>query len=148
MSLASAGALQCLGHAGFAPARACGLSPSTLLRLQVALPELSEAGPGLRALPRPKRLRVRFSTKGQTWRDLRFVPVPGPSSSGDQVLGGRGLPQLGAASSHLPYPSHSVFWVYNLRTFSAVPCVSSGELISGCDPPSRYRPARIPRSLG
>ena len=41
------------------------------------------------------------------------------------------LPQLGAVSSRLPHPSRSVFWVYNRRSFSDVPCVSSGELISG-----------------
>ena len=28
----------------------------------------------------------------------------------------------------LPRLCHSVFWVYNWRTFSGVPCVSSGEL--------------------
>ena len=39
---------------------ACVLSPSTLLRLQVALQELSKAGPALRALPRSTPLRFRF----------------------------------------------------------------------------------------
>ena len=29
-----------------------------------------------------------------------------------------------------------------------MPCVSSGELISGCDPTGRCRPSRIPRNLG
>ena len=105
-SLACAGALQCLGRAGFAPTRACVLSPSTLLRLQVALPELSEAGPGLRALPRPKRLRVRFSTKAQTWLGLRLCPAQVPSS-GDLLLGGRrrGRPQLGQRLIASPVPA-------------------------------------------
>ena len=47
--------------------------------------ELSKAGPGLRALPRSKPLRFRFSgisTEAQTRLGLRFVPFPGPSSSG------------------------------------------------------------------
>ena len=68
--------------------------------------------------------------KTQTWLGLRFVPFPGPSSSGDQGLGKRSCPQLEAATYHLPCPCHSVFWVYNRHTFSGVPCVSSGELIS------------------
>ena len=71
----------------------------------------------------------------QTWLGLRFVPVSGPSSGGDQVLGDHSRPQLKAVSYHLLHHSHSVFWVYNGHTFSGVSCVSSGELISGCDPP-------------
>ena len=69
----------------------------------------------------------------------RFVPFPGPSSSGDQVLG---------ASYRLPHPSHSVSWVCIGSTISGVPCISSGELISGCDPPSGCQPSRIPGRLG
>ena len=84
----------------------------------------------------------------QTWLGLHFVPLPGPSSSGDQVPGERDRPQLKAETYRLPRPCHSVFWVYNRRAFSGVPCVSSGELISGYDPPSGCRPSRIPRSLG
>ena len=38
-------------------------------------------------------------------------------------------------SYRIPHPSRSVFWVYNGCIFSGVPCVSSGELISGCDLP-------------
>ena len=101
--------------------------------------ELSEAGPGLPALPRSKSLRLRFlgCTNVQTQLGLRFVPFLGPSSSGDQVLGERGHPQVGGPSYCLPRPSPLVFWVYNRHAFSDVPCVSSGELISGCDPPDR-----------
>ena len=36
-----------------------------------------------------------------------------------------------------PCPSCLIFWVYNRCAFSGVPCVSSRELISGCDPPGR-----------
>ena len=88
-----------------------------------------------------------YSTKVQTWLGLRFVPILGPSSSGGQVLGEHSCPQLKAATYRLPHPSCSVFWVYNSCTFSGVPCVSFGELISGCDPPSRCRPSRIPRNF-
>ena len=95
--------------------------------------ELSEAGPGLYALLRSKsQVQVlRYSTKAQTWLGLRFVPFPGPSSSGDQVLGKHSRPQLKAATYHLPRPSRLVFWVYNWRTISG-----------GC------RWSRIPRILG
>ena len=76
---------QCLGHTGFAhgvcfpvyTAQAPGCSTG----------ELSKAGPGLRALPRSKPLRFRFSGTPQRHRlGLCFVPFPGLSSSGVQVL--------------------------------------------------------------
>ena len=112
--------------------------------------ELSDAGPGLHALPRSKPLRFRFSgtPQRQTWLGLCFVPIPGPSSSDDQVHGEHSCPQLKAVTYRFPHSSCSVFWVYNRRAFSGVPCVSSGELISVCDPPSGCRPSRIPRNLG
>ena len=50
---------------GLTPLAACVLSPSTLLRLQAAL---QGAGPELRALPRPKPLRFRFSGTPQRRR--------------------------------------------------------------------------------
>ena len=70
--------------------------------------ELNVAGPGLSALPRSKPLRFGFSGTPQRRRfswGLRFVPVPGPSSSGDQVLGERSRPQLETASYRLPHAS-------------------------------------------
>ena len=53
--------------------------------------ELSEAGPGLCALPRSKPLRFRYLvvSEAQTRLGLRFVPFPGLSSSGDEVFGER-----------------------------------------------------------
>ena len=113
--------------------------------------KLSEAGPGLVALPWCKPLRFRFSgtpTRAQTLLGLRFVSLPGPSSSGGQVLGEYTLPRWGGASYHLPCPSRLVSWVAAGAPISGVLCVSSGELISGCDPPGRCQPSRIPRSLG
>ena len=41
----------------------------------------------------------------QTWLGLCFVPFPGLSSSGDQVLGECSSPQLEAVSYHLPVPA-------------------------------------------
>ena len=74
------------------------------------------------ALPRPEQLR-----RPGTWRVQS--------------------PQAGGSSYHLPGHS-SVTWVAKGTPVSGVLCVSSGELISGCDPPSRCQPSRIPRSLG
>ena len=142
---------QCFSRTGFAPAhgvyafmvytsQAVGCSAGTCLRPALGcmhLPGLSRSGSGFRVLH-----------KGADRLSLRFVPVPGPSSSGDQVLGERSHPQLEAVSYCLPSPSHSVFWVYNGRAFSGVPCVSSEELISGCRPPGGCQLSRISRSLG
>ena len=87
-------------------------------------PGLSHSGSGSRVLH-----------KGADLVGPAFCAILGPSSSGDQVLGERCCPQLKAATYRLPHPSRSVFWVYNGHAFSGVPCMSSGELISGCDPP-------------
>ena len=95
--------------------------------------EMSEASPGLHALPRSKPLRFRFSGTPQR-RRLGWACILCPSQvQAVQVLGERSHPQLGAPSYCLPCPSGLVFWVYNRRAFSGVPCVSPGELISGCD---------------
>ena len=108
--------------------------------------ELSEASPGLYALPRSKPLRFRYSGTPQRCR-LSWDCVLYPSQvRATQVT--RCLARVVAATYHLPRPCCSVFWVYNQCTFSGVPCVSSGELISGCDPPGGCRPSRISRSLG
>ena len=50
-------------------------------------------------------------------------------------------------SYHLPGPSRSVSWVAAGAPISSVPYVFSGELISGCDPPGRSQPSRIPRGF-
>ena len=129
---------------------ACVLSQSTLLRLQVALqgnclkwalgcvhfPGLScwgsgswvlhkgtdSVGPAFCALPRSEELR---------W--------PGAWQAHS--------PQAGDVSYRLPCPSCSVSWVRSRCTISGVPCVSSAELISGCNPPCRCQQSRIPEVL-
>ena len=140
---------QCLRHTGFAPTHsvcafpvytAQALVPSSRNCLRRALgcmhfPDLSRSGSsswvlhkgdlvGLAfcALPRSEQLR---------WPGAWWAQSP---SVGGYVL----LP---------PCPSDSVFQVYNKCTFSGVSCLSSGELIPGCDPPSGCQPSKIPRSL-
>ena len=103
---------QCLGHTGLAPAQGgCAFLVSTAQAPGCSAGELSEAGPGLRALSRSKPLRFRFSgtPQAQTRLGLRFVTFPGPRSSGQQVLG-QHTPQVGGASYHLPASRRSVSW--------------------------------------
>ena len=98
---------QCLGHTGFAPAHGvCAFPVYTAQSPGCSAGELSKAGPGLHALPRSKPLRFRFSTKAQTRLGLRFVPFPGPSSSGNQVLGKSPFPRWGLCliTSMVPVP--------------------------------------------
>ena len=47
---------------------------------------------------------LRYSTKAQIWLGLRFVPFPGPSISGNQVLGKCALPTWGEGGSYRPPP--------------------------------------------
>jgi len=111
--------------------------------------QLSEVGPGLHALPMSKLLRFRFSGTPQRHRlGWACVLCPAQVRAGDQVLGEHSHPQVAGASYRLPHPSGLLFWVCNGHTFSGVPCVSSGGLISGCNPPGGCQPFRIPRSLG
>ena len=111
--------------------------------------ELSKVGPGLQALPRHKPLRFRFSGTPQRHR-LGWACISCPS----QVQAAQAtrcltsiLSQLGSVSYHLPGPSPSVSWVHHKSTISGVPCVSSGELISDCDPAGGCQPSRIPGRL-
>ena len=141
------GALAVRGPPWVCPAHACALSRSTLLRLQAALqgncakwalgcvhfPGLSCSGSGSRVLH-----------TGTDSVGLCFVPFPALSSSGDQVLGKRTLPRC-CVSYYLSGPSCLVSWVCSC--ISGVLFVSSGELISGCDPSSGYQPFRISGSL-
>ena len=123
--------LACAGSAcivwttlGLPPFMVPVLSLSTLLRLQVAL-----QGNCLKWV-------------------LGCVHFPGLSHSGGQVLGECTLPRWASESYHLPRPSRLVSWVCSGSAVSGVLCVSSGELISGCDPPGGCQPSKIPGSLG
>ena len=148
--------LACVGSAhsvwatlGLPPLMAYVLSWSTLLRLQVALqgncskpalgfvhfPGLSCSGSGSQVLhkgidlvghafvPRFKQLRW----PGAWWAHC---------------------PRWSVFLNHLPGPSCSVSWVHHESAISGMLCVSFGELISGCDPPGRCQPSRIPGRLG
>ena len=142
------GELSVSGHTGFTLLTACVLSRSTLPRLQVALqglclrqalgcvhfPGLCRSGSGSRvphrgtgsvgpafcALPRSEQLRRSGAWPAHTPQVRRILSSPRPS----------------------PLAS----WVHS--GVSGVPCVSSGELISGCDLSDGCQPSRIPGRLG
>ena len=58
-------------------------------------------------------------------------------------------PRWAVHLNHLPDPSRSVSRVDCKSSISGMPCVSSSwELISGCDPPGRCQPSRIPGRPG
>ena len=133
------------------PCSRCGYFPSLHCSgSRLLCRELSEAGPGLHALPRSKPLRFRFSGPAQR-RRLGWACVLCPS----QVRAAEVTRCLASAVAPcwglrlIVSPSLLLgFLVYNWHAFSGVWCVSSGELISGCNPPSGCQPFRIPRSLG
>ena len=119
------------------PLTASVLSPAILPRLQAAL---QGVGPELYALPRSKPLRFRFLGTPRRHR-LGFACVlclPCLSSLGNQELEERTLPRCSVPYT-LPIPA-SV-------SRCGGPCVSSGELISGCDSLGRCQPSRISASL-
>ena len=118
--------------------------------LMVCVLSWSKVGPGLRALPRSKLLRFRFSGTPQRHRigwACVLCPTQVQAAQVTRYLVST-LSQLDGASYHLPGPSHSVSWMCSKRAVSGVPCISSGWLISDCNPPGRYQLSRIPGRLG
>ena len=92
---------------------------------------LCQVGPAFCALPRSKLLRFSGALQGHRPRStVCFVPFPGPSSSGDQVLGECTVPCgpcvlctflllaawfLGVLQGHSPRYSVCLLWRPNLR---------------------------------
>ena len=129
----------------------CVLSQSILLRLQVAL-----QGNCLRwALCCVHFLDLHHSFSG-SWVLHKGTDSVGPEfcalprSEQLRRLGAGQVhsSQLGGVSYHLPGPSRLVSWVCSGSAVSGVLCVSSGALISGCDPPDGCQPFRISGRLG
>ena len=139
---------QCMDHTGFDLAHGtCAFQVYTAQVPCSSEGQLSKACPGLHALPRSKLLKFRFLGIPQRHR-LSWVCVLCPS----QVRAAQptrwlvsALSQVCSASYHLLGPGRSVSWVRSKSAISGVPCVSSGELISDCDPPGRCQPSRVPR---
>ena len=125
---------QCLGRTGFAPAHSvCAFPVYTSQALGCSAGELSEAGPGLHARPRSKPLRFRFSGTPQRHRlscACVFCLSQVQAAQATRCLASTLSPGTVCLITFLVpaawFPGYAV---------SDVPCVSSGELISGCEPP-------------
>ena len=150
--------LACVGSArsvwatlSLPPLMACVLSQSTLFRLQVSLQGnclkralgcmpfqgLSCSGSGSQVLH-----------KGTDSVGPEFCALPRSEQLRRLGAGQVHSSQLGGVSYHLPGPSRLVSWVCSGSAVSGVLCVSSGALISGCDPPDGCQPFRISGRLG
>ena len=143
--------LHCLDHTGFAPIHgACAFPVYTAQAPGCSAGELSKAGPGLCALPRSKLLRFRFSGTPKRhilgWACV-LCPSQVRAAQVTRCLAGAPSPGVWCVLSP-PRPSHLVSWEHSGNTVPRVPCVSSGELISGCDPPVGCQPSRFPGTFG
>ena len=81
---------QCLRHTGSAPTHgACSLPAHTAQALGCSARNHPWPALGCLYFPGPSRSGsgTRVVLRGQTRLGLRFVPFPGPSSSGDEVFG-------------------------------------------------------------
>ena len=141
---------QCMNHTGFVPAH----SSVYFLGLQcsgsrVLCRAWSKADPVFHALPRSKTLRFMFQIlhKGTDLVGHVFCALPRSELLRRPGAGRVRCPTwrcvlitspLGLLGSRVCQKS----------TISGVPCVSSGKLISGCDPPGRCQPSRIPGRCG
>ena len=116
---------QCLDHAGFALAHVCAFSVYTAQVPGCSAGELSKAGPGLRALPRPKPLRFLFLGTPQRHRHswaCVLCPSQVRAAQATRCLASA-LPQVGGASCHLPGPCCS-FPGCTASALAQVCCVS------------------------
>ena len=121
------------------PCSRCVLSPSTLLRLQVAL-----QGAGWSCVHFPRlSCSFRFSGTPQRRRLL------GAASCAFPVRAAQATRSLTSAlsSGAVRLLSSPVPASVSGHARSGEPCVSSAELISGCDPPGGCQPSRISGSL-
>ena len=135
----------CLSHTGPALAHgACALPAHTAQALGCSAGNCLRLALGYMHFP---GLAAQVQVLGYFSQAQTVGPVFRPSQvRAAQVT--RCLASAIAVTYHLPHPCRLVFWVYNRRTFSGLLCVSSGGLISGCDPHGGCPQSRIPRSLG
>ena len=134
------------------PCWVCPCSQSTLLRLQIALQgNCLKRALGCLHFSGLSRSRFRFSGTPQR-HSLGWACVLWPS----QVRASQATRCLACAlspgvwcvlSPPCSQPLGFLGAQHERRLISSVPCVSSGELISGCNPPGRCQPSRIPGRL-
>ena len=141
---------QCLGLTGFDPTHVCAFLVDTAQAPCCPAEELSKASSGLRALPRSKPLRFRFSGTPQRHRlgwACVLCPFQVQEAQATRCVAST-LSQVCGASYHLPGPIRLFSWGCSRSAISGVLCVSSGELISDCNPPGGCQLSRIPGRLG
>ena len=144
---------QCFGHTGFASThRMCAFTVYTAQAPGCSAGELSKAGHGLRALPRSKLLRFRFRFLGTPQRHIlgwacNLCPSQVRAAQTTRCLARTQSPGavrlIASGVPAIQFPGCT-----SGSAVSGVSCVSSGELISGCDPPGGCQPSRIPGRLG
>jgi len=105
---------QCLSHTGSAPAhRACSLPAHTTQALGCSAGNY-RGRPWAACTSQVQAAQVQAlgqSSEAQTRLGLRFVPFPGPSSSGDEVFSERDCCDLSP-------PCRWVIYMYNRHTLS------------------------------
>ena len=141
---------QCLGHTGFAPLTRSVCFPRLHCSgSRLLCRELSKAGPGLCALPRSAPLRFRFpgtpQRHGLSWACV-LCPSQVQAAQVTRCLT-RALLPAGRCVSSPPRSQPLGFLCAQREQRLRCAGVSSGALISGCDPPGRCQPSRIPGRL-
>ena len=108
---------------------------------------LSKVGPAFGALPRSKLLRFRSlgTLQGHrlSWACVLCLSQV-QAAQVTRCLVSKCGPRWAVHLNHLSSPSCSVSQVPHESASAGVPCVSSGELISGCHPPGECQPFRFP----
>ena len=143
--------LQCLGHTGFAPAHdMCAFLDYTVQFPRCCAGELSEAGPGLSALPRSKPLRLRFLGTPQKHRlgwACILCPLQIQAAQATRCLASA-LSPGGQCVLSPPWSQPLVFLGAERECCLRCAVYLLGELISSCDRPGGCQPSRIKGRLG
>ena len=108
--------------------------------------KLSEAGPGLHALPRSKPLRFRFLGTPQNTDSVGPAFCALPRSEQLRCLVSTVAPSWGCVLLPPPSQQLSFLGVQRACLLRCAMCLFWGADL--CDPPGGCRPSRIPRSLG
>ena len=129
--------LQCMDHTGFAPAH----SGVSFLDLHCSGSRLLCRGTvqSRLCISCTSQVQVlRYSTKADSV-GRAFCALPRPKQLRRPGAWRVHCPRWTVSLNHLPSPSHSVSWVCRESTISGVLCITSGELISGYNPPKALK---------
>ena len=129
---------------------ACAFSVCTAHTPGCSIGVLSKVIPVFHALPGLSCLGSGscILCKGTDSVGYAFCALPRPEKLRQPGVWGVHCPRWALRLNHLPGPGSLVSQVCCQSPVSGVLCVSSGELISGCNPPGRCQPFRIPGRHG